>query len=442
MDRVDDLGAVDSLEIDRGDPKVGVTELTLDNNQWHALVRHLDSVRMTQLMRREPPPHTRLGRGARQLLASRGGLPAPARVAPRITHNNAPTGSSRRTASHGSSCDHAQRSIPTSRRRPPLPRRTRTAPREASRSVSARSSASPIRSPARHKITISARSRAPSTCRPLRASRDDLLDRGRVCRIPPTLIPRRPTVMKARDRDRRPAMTSRVIPNGLHLPLLPEQVMDPSILDRRPHLHIADSSAPRRCAYAASCVGNVDASRSICRPEELTPGARKRSGSIERGSPKCSFGPRECERCANTLCERVAVRMGANVRAQAAGAYRRPVVDPLSGARFHNKTKGAVSTRGPTRAQAGESHCPRYRTRPIQDAAARSSACSHRSPRGLCNCCGEHGAQHAWQRRGMARTRWRVCRPRGGSRHTLGYSQEARPHPLETDRRAGGTVSV
>jgi len=33
-------------------------------------------------------------------------------VAPRITHNNAPTGNSRRTASHGSSCDYAQRSIP------------------------------------------------------------------------------------------------------------------------------------------------------------------------------------------------------------------------------------------------------------------------------------------------------------------------------------------
>ena len=53
------------------------------------------------------------------------------------------------SSSHGSSCFHAHRSIPTSRRLPPLPRRTRIAPRFLSRWLSRRSSASLIRSPAR-----------------------------------------------------------------------------------------------------------------------------------------------------------------------------------------------------------------------------------------------------------------------------------------------------
>ena len=58
MDRVDELDAVDPLQVDRGDAEVGVPELALDDDQWHALMRHLDRVRVTQLMRREPPPDT------------------------------------------------------------------------------------------------------------------------------------------------------------------------------------------------------------------------------------------------------------------------------------------------------------------------------------------------------------------------------------------------
>jgi hypothetical protein len=38
---------------------------------------------------------------------------------------------------------------------------------------------------------------------------DDLLNRGRICLIPPALVPRRAPVVKAGQRDRRPAMTSR-----------------------------------------------------------------------------------------------------------------------------------------------------------------------------------------------------------------------------------------
>jgi hypothetical protein len=41
---VDDLGVVDALQIDRGDAEVGVPELPLDDDQRHALVRHLNGM--------------------------------------------------------------------------------------------------------------------------------------------------------------------------------------------------------------------------------------------------------------------------------------------------------------------------------------------------------------------------------------------------------------
>jgi hypothetical protein len=62
-----------------------------------------------------------------------------------------------------------QSSIPISRRRPPLPRRTRIEPRRRSRSASRSASASSMRRPARHNTTISPRSRRP--CRPAPAMR-------------------------------------------------------------------------------------------------------------------------------------------------------------------------------------------------------------------------------------------------------------------------------
>jgi hypothetical protein len=75
--------------------------LALCNDQWHALVRHLDGVRMPELMRREPSSHARLCCGAPQLRAEDGCQCRPA-VAPRITQSSAPTGNWRRMASHGS----------------------------------------------------------------------------------------------------------------------------------------------------------------------------------------------------------------------------------------------------------------------------------------------------------------------------------------------------
>jgi len=50
-------------------------QLTLDNDQRHTLMRHLDRVRVTKLMRREPSPHASARRGTSQLLASRRRLP-------------------------------------------------------------------------------------------------------------------------------------------------------------------------------------------------------------------------------------------------------------------------------------------------------------------------------------------------------------------------------
>jgi hypothetical protein len=37
-----------------------VAELALDDDERHTLTRHLDGVRVTQLVRREAPPHTGL----------------------------------------------------------------------------------------------------------------------------------------------------------------------------------------------------------------------------------------------------------------------------------------------------------------------------------------------------------------------------------------------
>jgi hypothetical protein len=51
-------------------------ELALDDRQRDPLVRHLDRMRVPELVRGEPPPHTRTGCGAGQLFAGCGLLPA------------------------------------------------------------------------------------------------------------------------------------------------------------------------------------------------------------------------------------------------------------------------------------------------------------------------------------------------------------------------------
>lgn len=50
MDGVDDLGAIDPLQVDRCNAKVGVPELALDHDQGHALVSQLTpSITATKL---------------------------------------------------------------------------------------------------------------------------------------------------------------------------------------------------------------------------------------------------------------------------------------------------------------------------------------------------------------------------------------------------------
>jgi hypothetical protein len=51
VDGADDLAAVDTLEVDAGDAKVGVlAELTLDHHERQTFVRHLDRVGVPQLV--------------------------------------------------------------------------------------------------------------------------------------------------------------------------------------------------------------------------------------------------------------------------------------------------------------------------------------------------------------------------------------------------------
>src|ERR1700752_2359815 len=85
MDGADDLAAIDALQVDAGDPEIGVPKLTLDHDQRNGLVRHLDRMSMAQLVRREPPSHTRRGGGMMQLLARRGCLP-PAAIGRSVDH--------------------------------------------------------------------------------------------------------------------------------------------------------------------------------------------------------------------------------------------------------------------------------------------------------------------------------------------------------------------
>ena len=76
MDCADDLADVDALEVDAGDPRVGVPELTLDHDERNALVGHFDRMSVPQPVRRERPPHTRLSGSIVQLLACGRRLPA------------------------------------------------------------------------------------------------------------------------------------------------------------------------------------------------------------------------------------------------------------------------------------------------------------------------------------------------------------------------------
>jgi hypothetical protein len=50
VDGGDDLRAVNALQVNRGDPEIGVAELALDNDQRNSLVSHLDRMSVPELV--------------------------------------------------------------------------------------------------------------------------------------------------------------------------------------------------------------------------------------------------------------------------------------------------------------------------------------------------------------------------------------------------------
>jgi hypothetical protein len=70
VDRLDDLGVVDALQVDRGDPEVGMPQLSLDEHKRHAFAGHLDSVRAPQLMGLKPAPDPASSSGMSELAAN------------------------------------------------------------------------------------------------------------------------------------------------------------------------------------------------------------------------------------------------------------------------------------------------------------------------------------------------------------------------------------
>ncbi len=60
MDGVDDLAAVDALEVDRRDAEAGMPKPALDDEQRHALARQFYGVRTASLVRREAAAHAGL----------------------------------------------------------------------------------------------------------------------------------------------------------------------------------------------------------------------------------------------------------------------------------------------------------------------------------------------------------------------------------------------
>jgi hypothetical protein len=106
---------------------------------------------------------------------------------------------STRAWSRGSSCSQAQSSMPTSRRRPPLPRRTSSDPRRGSRSASASASASqnPQASVPQHDDQL-AQPVAVDAVTGVAHHADDLLDRQRIGGVAHPLVARRPAGVELR----------------------------------------------------------------------------------------------------------------------------------------------------------------------------------------------------------------------------------------------------
>jgi hypothetical protein len=211
VDGGDDLGVVDPLQVGGRDAEVGMPQLALDDVERDAFVGEFDRGAWRSwwgAKRRRTPAFEATRRSWARAESLAQGRP---RVRPSTTHSSGPTGSAMRSSSQGRRCSQRHGSMPTSRRRPPLPWRTSTDPVPGSRSRSVRASASLMRSPARQSNTTSARIRAPWTSvAGLAHDSDDLLDRGRVRRIAQPPVARRPAGEVAGQGDQRAAATGGV----------------------------------------------------------------------------------------------------------------------------------------------------------------------------------------------------------------------------------------
>jgi hypothetical protein len=199
------------LQVGAGRGEVRVPQLALDQRQRDPLAQQLDSMRMAELVRGYAPADPGRDGGAMQLKASGAGRP---RVAARRSGDHAEqraTGSVARSATHDSRAAQPHASIPTRRRRSPLPCLTKIDPRRCSRSVSVSDSASLIRSPARQSTTINPFRRlpygAPRATRMIAMISSTV---GGVSRVTLPLVRRRPTDVKLRQGRRRPTAAGSV----------------------------------------------------------------------------------------------------------------------------------------------------------------------------------------------------------------------------------------
>jgi len=75
MDRVDNLAGIDALEVDRGNPQVGMPELSLDDRQRDSFVPH-SMAWACRMVRRGTSPHSSLGSEPSKLTSRGGRRPA------------------------------------------------------------------------------------------------------------------------------------------------------------------------------------------------------------------------------------------------------------------------------------------------------------------------------------------------------------------------------
>ena len=67
MHGFDDLGVVDALQVNGRDAEIAVSQLALDDDEWHALARELDGMGVPKLVGRKAPPDARVDGGPAQL---------------------------------------------------------------------------------------------------------------------------------------------------------------------------------------------------------------------------------------------------------------------------------------------------------------------------------------------------------------------------------------